>query len=135
MSAYFHSYLCGRKAAEWLIDIKKTKRGTYMIQSITFAQGKHILDTVPGSTLVDVRTEDEYGAEHAAGAVLLPLEDIEDADLDSVLPNKDAPVLLYCRTGRRSALAAAQLFDQGYTRLYDLGGLNGWPYGMEYGLL
>lgn len=106
-----------------------------MIQSITFAQGKHILDTVPGSTLVDVRTEDEYGAEHAAGAVLLPLEDIEDADLDSILPNKDAPVLLYCRTGRRSALAAAQLFAQGYTRLYDLGGLNGWPYGMEYGLL
>ena len=104
-----------------------------MIQPITFAQGKHILDTVPGSTLVDVRTEDEYGAEHAAGA--LPLEDIEDADLDSILPNKDAPVLLYCRTGRRSALAAAQLFDQGYTRLYDLGGLNGWPYGMEYGLL
>ena len=42
-----------------------------MIQPITFAQGKHILDTVPGSTLVDVRTEDEYGAEHAAGAVLL----------------------------------------------------------------
>ena len=42
-----------------------------MIQSITFAQGKHILDTVPGSTLVAVRTEDEYGAEHAAGAVLL----------------------------------------------------------------
>ena len=84
---------------------------------------------------MDVRTEDEYGAEHAAGAVLLPLEDIEDADLDSILPNKDAPVLLYCRTGRRSALAAAQLFDQGYTRLYDLGGLNGWPYGMEYGLL
>ena len=103
-----------------------------MIQPITFAQGKHILDTVPGSTLVDVRTEDEYGAEHAAGAVLLPLEDIEDADLGSILPNKDAPVLLYCRTGRRSALAAAH---QGYTRLYDLGGLNGWPYGMEYGLL
>ena len=116
-------------------DIKKKKRGTYMIQPITFAQGKHILDTVPGSTLVDVRTEDECGAEHAAGAVLLPLEGIEDADLDSILPNKDAPVLLYCRTGRRSALAAAQLFDQGYTRLYDLGGLNGWPYGMEYGLL
>ena len=44
-------------------------------------------------------------------------------------------MLLYCRTGRRSALAAAQLFDQGYTHLYDLGGLNGWPYGMEYGLL
>ncbi len=38
-------------------------------------------------------------------------------------------------SGSSTALAAAQLFDQGYTRLYDLGGLNGWPYGMEYGLL
>ena len=106
-----------------------------MIQSISFAQGKHILDTVPGSTLVDVRTEDEYAAEHAAGAILLPLDDIEDADLDAILPDRKAPVLLYCRTGRRSALAAAMLFDMGYEILYDLGGLNGWPYGMEYGLL
>ena len=106
-----------------------------MIQPITFAQGKHILDTVPGSTLVDVRTEDEYGAEHAAGAVLLPLDDIEDADLPALLPQQDAPILIYCRTGRRSALAAAQLMDRGYENLYDLGGLNGWPYGMEYGLL
>lgn len=106
-----------------------------MIQAISFAQGKHILDTVPGSTLVDVRTEDEYAAEHAAGAVLLSLDDIEDAELDAILPDKTAPVLLYCRTGRRSALAAAMLFDMGYETLYDLGGLNGWPYGMEYGLL
>lgn len=106
-----------------------------MIRAISFAQGKHILDTVPGSTLVDVRTEDEYAVEHAAGAVLIPLDDIEDMDLEELLPDKKAPVLLYCRTGRRSALAAAQLFDKGYENLYDLGGLNGWPYGMEYGLL
>lgn len=106
-----------------------------MIRAISFEQGKHILDTVPGSTLVDVRTEDEYAVEHAAGAVLIPLDDIEDMDLEALLPDKNAPVLLYCRTGRRSALAAAQLFDKGYENLYDLGGLNGWPYGMEYGLL
>ncbi len=106
-----------------------------MIQAISFAEGKHILDTYSGSVLLDVRTEDEYAVEHAAGAKLLPLDDIEDANLPEILPDKNARILIYCRTGRRSALAAAQLFDLGYTHLYDLGGLNGWPYGMEYGLL
>lgn len=109
-----------------------------MIDYISFEEGKHILDTCPGSVLLDVRTEEEYGIEHAAGAVLLPQEDLEtmdEGDILDVLPDLDAPVLLYCRTGRRAALAAVKLEEMGYTRLYNLGGLNGWPYGMEYGLL
>lgn len=109
-----------------------------MIDYISFEEGKHILDTCPGSVLLDVRTEEEYGIEHATGAVLLPQEDLETMDegeILDVLPDLDAPVLLYCRTGRRAALAAVKLDEQGYTRLYNLGGLNGWPYGMEYGLL
>ena len=109
-----------------------------MIDYISFEEGKHILDTCPGSVLLDVRTEEEYGIEHAAGAVLLPQEDLEtmdEGDILEVLPDLDTPVLLYCRTGRRAALAAVKLEELGYTRLYNLGGLNGWPYGMEYGLL
>lgn len=109
-----------------------------MINYISFEEGKHILDTCPGSVLLDVRTEEEYGIEHAAGAVLLPQEDLETMDegeILDVLPDLDAPILLYCRTGRRAALAAVKLDELGYTRLYNLGGLNGWPYGMEYGLL
>ena len=109
-----------------------------MIEYISFEEGKHILDTCPGSVLVDVRTEEEYGIEHAAGAVLLPQEDLETMDegeILDVLPDLDAPVLLYFRTGRRAALAAVKLDELGDTRLYNLGGLNGWPYGMEYGLL
>ena len=109
-----------------------------MIDYISFEEGKHILHTCPGSVLLDVRTEEEYGIEHAAGAVLLPQEDLEtmdEGDILEVLPDLDAPVLLYCRTGRRAALAAVKLEELGYTRLYNLGGLNGWPYGMEYGLL
>ena len=109
-----------------------------MIDYISFEEGKHILDTCPGSVLLDVRTEEEYGIEHAAGAILLPQEDLETMDegeILDILPDLDAPVLLYCRTGRRAALAAVKLDELGYTRLYNLGGLNGWPYGMEYGLL
>ena len=109
-----------------------------MIDYISFEEGRHILDTCPGSVLLDVRTEEEYGIEHAAGAVLLPQEDLEtmeEGEILDVLPDLDAPVLPYCRTGRRAALAAVKLEELGYTRLYNLGGLNGWPYGMEYGLL
>ena len=109
-----------------------------MIDYISFEEGKHILDTCPDSVLLDVRTEEEYGIEHAAGAVLLPQEDLETMDegeILDILPDLDAPILLYCRTGRRAALAAVKLEELGYTRLYNLGGLNGWPYGMEYGLL
>ena len=106
-----------------------------MIEMVTFAEGKRILDTCPGSVLLDVRTEEEYDIEHAAGAVLLPLDEIDDMDVMDILPDPSAPVLLYCRTGRRASLAALKLSDLGYTRLYNLGGLNGWPYGMEHGLL
>ena len=65
-----------------------------MIRAISFEDGKKILDTVPGAVLLDVRTEDEYAVEHAAGAKLLPLDDIEDADLPALLPQQDAPILI-----------------------------------------
>lgn len=99
-----------------------------MIQAISFQEGKHILDTYPGSVLLDVRTEDEYALEHAAGAKLLPLDDIEDADLSEILPDKQARILIYWPhrpPGR--LLAAAQLFDLGYPHLYDLGGSTAGP--------
>ena len=56
-----------------------------MIDYISFEEGKHILDTCPGSVLLDVRTEEEYGIEHAAGAVLLPQEDLETMDEGEIL--------------------------------------------------
>ena len=117
------------------IHIRKTGVSCWMIETVSFEEGKRILDTCPGSILLDVRTEDEYAVGHAAGAKLLPLDEMEETDVMDILPNLSAPVLLYCRTGRRASLAAAKLDDLGYTKIYNLGGLNGWPYGMEYGVL
>ena len=48
-----------------------------------------------------------------------------------VLPDKDAPWLVYCRTGRRSADAVQKLDALGYTNIYDLGGILSWPYEIE----
>ena len=67
---------------------------------------------------------------HIPGALLLPLGQITDR-AQEVLPDKEAPWLVYCRTGRRSADAVQKLEALGYTTLYDLGGILSWPYEIE----
>lgn len=82
--------------------------------------------------LLDVRTAEEYAEGHIAGATLLPVDDVE-AGAAEVLPDKNKVIYVYCRSGRRSAIAAAALADLGYVNVYDMGGLNDWPYGTVTG--
>jgi rhodanese-related sulfurtransferase len=77
--------------------------------------------------LLDVRTDEEYAEKHIGGAVLIPDYEIEDR-ADGELPDKNAVILIYCRSGRRSENAARTLVDRGYTRVYDFGGILNWPY-------
>ena len=77
--------------------------------------------------ILDVRTQQEYDAGHIEGAILLPNETIADTPPDA-LPNKDAEILIYCRSGNRSAQAAKKLVAMGYTNVYDFGGIIDWPY-------
>lgn len=78
-------------------------------------------------TLVDVRTQAEYESAHIPGAILIPNETISDTPPEA-LPDKDAAILVYCRSGHRSAEAASKLATLGYTNIYDLGGIIDWPY-------
>lgn len=81
----------------------------------------------PATVLLDVRTEAEYAQGHIAGSQLLPVEAL--ADRAGELPNdKTTPIIVYCHSGRRSAIAAAQLVEMGYTQVNDLGGIQDWPY-------
>lgn len=80
-----------------------------------------------GVTVVDVRTQEEYEAGHIPGAVLVTNETIGNA-APAELPEQDAVLLLYCRTGRRSREAADKLVKLGYTQIYDFGGIVDWPY-------
>ena len=64
-------------------------------------------------------------------AVLFTLDTINAETAAQTIPSKDTPVMVYCRSGRRSKEAAHILADLGYTEIYDLGGLIGWPYGLE----
>lgn len=103
------------------------------IQKIDFMQAKQLMDN-ENCVLLDVREEEEYRAGHASDAVLLPVGRISSDTAAECIPDSQTAVLLYCRTGRRSKLAAKKLDSLGYERLYDLGGLFGWPYGMDYGI-
>jgi phage shock protein E len=72
---------------------------------------------------IDVRTAEEYGAGHVAGAVNIPYEEIVD-HIGQVTRDKDATIYLYCRTGRRSGIALKALQEAGYHNAVNVGGLD-----------
>jgi len=73
--------------------------------------------------LLDVRTPEEFAQERIAGAVNIPLQVLPERLND--IP-QDRPVVLVCRSGNRTKMAAQILVKAGYTKLYDLGGLMQW---------
>ena len=94
---------------------------------ISASDAKARLDSGDELILLDVRTKEEFDAGHIAGAVLLPNETILDSQPDA-LPDLNAEILIYCRSGNRSAQAANKLVAMGYTNVYDFGGIIDWPY-------
>ena len=78
-----------------------------------------------GARLVDVRTPDEFSRGHIEGAVNIPVSDIEARVGE--LGAKQEPIVLYCRSGARSAKAKTLLESKGFTRVVNLGGMSNWP--------
>lgn len=97
---------------------------------ISAEDAKALMDSTDGFALVDVREEDEYDAGHIEGALLIPYEEIAGR-AEAELPDKEQTILVYCRSGRRSAIAAQTLVELGYTDVRDFGGINDWSYGVE----
>ena len=95
--------------------------------SITAKEAKEIMDTEEGYVILDVRTQEEYDEGHVPGAVLIPNTEIETR-AEEELPDKEQLILVYCRSGRRSKLAAQILADLGYTNVKEFGGILDWPY-------
>ena len=77
--------------------------------------------------LLDVRTEEEFQEMHIPGALLIPLQELQVRALAELL-DKDTPILVYCRSGRRSAEAAQLLMELGYLDVFDIGGIDSWPF-------
>ena len=101
-----------------------------MYEQITQLEAKNIMDSGIDSVILDVREQDEYDAGHIAGAILIPYTEIENK-AEQILPDKDKLILVYCRSGRRSKIAAQALADLGYTNVKEFGGIIDWPYGTE----
>ncbi len=98
-----------------------------MYKKITAAEAKKIMDEQPGAIVLDVRTQEEFDTGHIANALLLPYDEI-DAKAENLLSDKTRTILVYCRSGRRSAIAAGALAKLGYQDVRDFGGINSWPY-------
>ena len=74
------------------------------------------------AVLLDVRTPEEHKSGYLEGAVLLPLAELE-SEISSKVADKNTPVYIYCRSGRRAGTAVEKLKAMGYTDLHNLGGL------------
>ena len=97
---------------------------------ITSRQARAQMQANPRAIILDVRTRQEYDAEHIPGATLMPDYAIK-AQATQVLPDKNALILVYCKGGTRSQNAAKLLASMGYTNVCDFGGINSWPYERE----
>jgi rhodanese-related sulfurtransferase len=96
------------------------------IRECTVADVKRRLDAGEKFLLVDVREETEWAAGHAAGAVHMSKGTIE-RDVETKVPDKATPMVLYCGGGFRSALATDNLQKMGYTNVISMdGGWRGW---------
>ena len=96
-------------------------------KKISAADAKARMDSGDEIIILDVRTKEEYDAGHIAGAILIPNETILD-EQPELLPDLNAEILVYCRSGNRSAQAANKLIAIGYTNVVDFGGIIDWPY-------
>ena len=72
-------------------------------------------------SVIDVRTPEEFAEGHVPGAINIPYDKIGER-LHEIPATKDQPVLLYCRTGKRAAMAETTLTAAGYSNLYHLKG-------------
>ncbi len=99
-------------------------------QQISQEEAKEMMDSQE-VLILDVREQDEYDSGHIPGAVLLPVGSITEESAAEVIPEKDATVLVYCRSGNRSKTAAKTLAELGYTGIYEFGGITTWPYDVE----
>ncbi|ERJ94583.1 rhodanese-like domain-containing protein [Treponema lecithinolyticum] len=103
------------------------KKSDQPFYTISAEKAKERMQSAPAPIIVDVRTKGEYEQAHIPSAILIPNETI-GTQRPEQLPDLDAEIIVYCRSGARSRQAVKKLAAMGYTRVYDLGGIMSWPY-------
>jgi phage shock protein E len=89
------------------------------IQKVDASEAVHMLDS---RVVIDVRTHEEYAAGHIAGAENISVEAANFPSMISSL-DKTAAYLVYCHSGRRSAIAADQMAAAGFSDIVDAGAM------------
>lgn len=110
-------------------QVKPVQGSTAPYKKITAAEAMDLMKSGQKLTIVDVRTLDEYKSGHIQGAINVPNESIASTAVPA-LPDLDATILVYCRSGARSAQASKKLLAIGYTNVIDFGGIINWSYGV-----
>lgn len=108
--------------ASVLLSPSLLPRGGY--GDATVQEARRLIEDKPGLVILDVRTASEYEEGHIEGAVNIPVQELsvrfEELSIDDEL-------LVYCRTGKRSAQAVDILMDLGFTKIYHMdAGITGW---------
>ena len=106
--------------------LKLVEEARQQIRECTIEQVKEKLDRHEPFELVDVREDKEYAQDHARGAIHLG-RGVLERDVETVIPNKQTEIILYCGGGYRSALAAHSLRQVGYSNAVSMmGGIKAW---------
>ena len=101
--------------------------GSATYEQISGAEAKALMDSESGYIIIDARTQEEYDQGHIPGAILIPEYEIADR-AENELSDKNQLILVYCRSGRRSKIAAEELVKLGYTNVKEFGGIIDWEY-------
>ena len=101
--------------------------GSVSYDQISGAEAKALMDSESGYVILDTRERYEYDEGHIPGAILIPYGEIAGR-AEKELPDKDQLILVYCRSGRRSKIAAEELVKLGYTNVKEFGGIIDWEY-------
>ncbi len=109
-----------------LVNVAKAR-----VQQIDIEGYQSLMGSGEPVILVDIREDHEWQAGHAAGAMHLG-KGIIERDIETVVPDRSAKLVLYCGGGYRSALAAEALGQMGYTDVISLDG--GWKAWQQAGL-
>ena len=101
--------------------------GSATYEQISGAEAKELMDSESGYIIIDARTQSEFDEGHISDAILIPEYEIAERAENELL-DKNQLILVYCRSGRRSKIAAEELVKLGYTNVKEFGGIIDWEY-------
>ena len=120
---------CGRKSeADNNVIDNKDEGNSY--KSISMSEAEEMMKNEKDYIILDVRTAEEYKEGHIPNAINVANETIGEDEI-AELPDKDQLIMVYCRSGRRSKLAARKLVKLGYTNIVEIGGIIDWKGDIE----